>query len=92
MFDKLKNQTEMLNKIGIKLNFLDETQTLRLNSYMTINYGGGVVTILEPPAHRFTADFEGVPSDERRLHQHQNRGTPFPAAICRWRRNTLKQS
>lgn len=57
MFDKLKNQTEMLNKIGIKLNFLGETQTLQRDSYMTINYGGGVVTILEPPA-LVTADFE----------------------------------
>jgi hypothetical protein len=57
IFDKLKNQTAMLNKAGIKLNFLQETQTLAKDAYATINYGGGVVTLAEPPA-LVTGDFE----------------------------------
>ena len=57
MFEKLKGQTEMLNKIGIKLGFLAETQTLSRDAYATITYGGGVVRIKEPPA-LITKDFE----------------------------------
>ena len=57
MFEKLKGSTEMLNKIGIKLNFLGETQTLQNDAYMAITYGGGLVTIVEPPT-LVTADFK----------------------------------
>ncbi len=57
IFDKLKSQTEMLNKIGIKLNFLQETQTLIRDAYATIFYSGGIVKIQEPPA-LITNDFE----------------------------------
>lgn len=56
MFEKLKGQTEMLNRIGIKLNFLAETQTLQNDAYMGITYGGGLVTITEAPT-LVTGDF-----------------------------------
>lgn len=57
IFEKLKNQTENLNKIGIKLNFLAETQTLTRDAYATVYYANGVVTLKEPPA-LITNDFE----------------------------------
>ena len=57
IFEKLKDQTENLNKIGIKLGFLAETQTLTRDAIATIYYAGGVVTIKEPPA-LITNDFE----------------------------------
>jgi len=57
IFEKLKDQTENLNKIGIKLGFLAETQTLTRDAIATIFYSGGVVTVKEPPA-LVTNDFE----------------------------------
>lgn len=57
IFEKLKSQTENLNKIGIKLGFLAETQTLTRDAMATIFYNGGVITIKEPPA-LVTNDFE----------------------------------
>lgn len=57
IFEKLKDQTENLNKIGIKLNFLAETQTLARDAYATVYYANGVVTIKDPPA-LITNDFE----------------------------------
>ncbi|GAB4435527.1 MAG: hypothetical protein OHK0011_18710 [Turneriella sp.] len=57
IFEKLKNQTENLNKIGIKLGFLAETQTLTRDAMATIYYRGGVITVKEPPA-LVTNDFE----------------------------------
>lgn len=57
IFDKLKDKTEMLNKAGIKLNFLQDTQTLSQDAYATIYYAGGVITLKEPPA-LVTNDFE----------------------------------
>ncbi|MFZ5627632.1 MAG: hypothetical protein ACOY5B_00775 [Spirochaetota bacterium] len=57
IFEKLKDQTENLNKIGIKLGFLAETQTLTRDAIATIFYAGGVVTVKEPPA-LITNDFE----------------------------------
>lgn len=57
LFEKLKNQTENLNKIGIKLGFLAETQTLTRDAIATLFYSGGVVTLKEPPA-LVTNDFE----------------------------------
>ncbi len=57
IFEKLKDQTENLNKIGIKLNFLAETQTLTRDAIATIYYSGGVITVKEPPA-LVTNDFE----------------------------------
>jgi hypothetical protein len=57
IFEKLKDQTENLNKIGIKLGFLAQTQTLTRDAMATIFYRGGVVTVQEPPA-LVTNDFE----------------------------------
>jgi len=57
VFDKLKDKTDVLSKAGIKLNFLQDTQTLSRDAYATIYYAGGVVTLKEPPA-LVTNDFE----------------------------------
>ncbi|MCS6972236.1 MAG: cell envelope integrity protein TolA, partial [Leptospiraceae bacterium] len=57
IFEKLKDKTEALNKIGIKLNFLSETQTLAKDAYATVYYNNGVITLKEPPA-LVTGDFE----------------------------------
>lgn len=57
IFEKLKDKTEMLNKIGIKLGFLAETQMLTRDAMATIFYNAGVVTVKEPPA-LVTNDFE----------------------------------
>lgn len=57
IFEKLKGQTEMLNKIGIKLNFLGETQTLSKDAMGTLTYAGGLITLKTPPILA-TNDFE----------------------------------
>ncbi|MBS0619654.1 MAG: hypothetical protein JSR44_15825 [Spirochaetes bacterium] len=57
IFNKLKDKTEMLNRAGIQLGFLADTQTLAKDAMTTINYAGGVVTVVEPPA-LITNDFE----------------------------------
>ncbi|HRP69340.1 MAG TPA: hypothetical protein PLY93_07400 [Turneriella sp.] len=57
VFEKLKNQTENLKKIGVNLNFLNETQTLTKDALSTIYYNAGVVTFQKPPTLA-TADFE----------------------------------
>ncbi len=57
IFEKLKGQTEMLNKIGIKLNFLGETQTLAKDAIGTLTYAGGLITLKTPPTLA-TNDFE----------------------------------
>ncbi|MBV6493838.1 MAG: hypothetical protein LDLANPLL_01862 [Turneriella sp.] len=57
VFEKLKNQTENLNKIGINLNFLNNTQTLVKDAMSTIYYNAGIVTFKKPPTLA-TADFE----------------------------------
>jgi len=57
IFEKLKGQTEMLNKIGIKLGFLGETQTLAKDAMGTITYAGGLITFKTAPVLA-TSDFE----------------------------------
>ena len=57
VFEKLKGQTEMLNKIGINLGFLGETQTLTKDAMSTINYSAGLITLQSAPTLA-TSDFE----------------------------------
>ncbi|MCB1200458.1 MAG: hypothetical protein KDK41_07415 [Leptospiraceae bacterium] len=56
VMNKLKNYTSELNKIGVKLDFLGDTQTLSQDSKATIAYSFGKVTLIEPPA-LVTPDF-----------------------------------
>lgn len=56
VLNKLKDETAMLNKIGVNLNFLGDSQTLTYDSMATISYNFGKITFLEPLNLR-TSDF-----------------------------------